>query len=108
MSANTQPLVSIVIPCYNGELFVGEAIASCTNQTYDRIEIVCVDDGSTDHSRSTIHTFMTDRRVKYHYQENMGLSAARNTGMRLAKGEFIHLLDADDILHPDKIETGLK
>lgn len=96
-------LVSIIIPNYNHAHYVAEAINSVLAQGYDRYEIIVVDDGSTDNSREVIGHF-TDK-VQYIHKKNAGLSAARNTGIRQAKGEFIGVLDADDMVEPDFMST---
>ncbi len=95
-------LVSIVIPVYNAEAFVGEAVASALGQTYDPIEVIAVDDGSPDRSIDVLQGF-DDRRLRIVRQPNGGLAAARNAGIREARGEFIALLDADDIYEPEKV-----
>lgn len=89
------PAVSVIIPNYNHARYVGQAIASALAQTYRDYEIVVIDDGSTDNSREVIAPFMD--RVRYVWQLNQGLSAARNTGVRESRGRYIALLDADDI-----------
>ena len=98
----TSPLVSIVIPCYNASAFVRDAIHSALTQTYSRREIVVVDDGSTDDSLGVIASF--GGAVRCATGPNRGACAARNLGMSIAKGEFIQFLDADDELHPQKLE----
>lgn len=107
MNLNTNrlenPLVSVIIPNYNHAAYVGEAIHSVLNQTYDNFEIIVIDDGSTDNSREVI--LNTSDKVIYIWQENQGLSAARNTGIRAAKGEIIGLLDADDMYEPKFLST---
>ena len=95
----TGPLVSIVVPCFNGDAFVAEAIRSALAQTWDSIEIVVVDDGSTDQSREVIREF--GDRVKLIATPNRGGGAARNTGIDAATGEFIQFLDCDDVLLAD-------
>jgi glycosyltransferase involved in cell wall biosynthesis len=99
------PLVSAVIPSYNYGHFVCEAVESALAQTYPNIEVVVVDDGSTDDTRERLAPY-TDR-IRYIHQTNSGLSAARNTGIRHARGEWIALLDADDLWHPDKTTLQL-
>jgi glycosyltransferase involved in cell wall biosynthesis len=99
------PLVSIIIPCYNGERFVGEAIESSLRQTHSRKEVIVIDDGSTDRSLSLIRSF--GDRIRWETGPNRGAGAARNRGMELADGELIQFLDADDLLHPTKIEAQL-
>ncbi len=90
------PKVSVVIPAYNGAKFLAEAIESVLAQTYRDFEIIIVDDGSTDNTRQVVDIFK-DSCIKYIYQKNQGVSAARNRGIGLAGGEYIALLDADDI-----------
>ena len=98
------PLVSIVIPCYNQSHFLGEAIKSLLNQTYGNIEIIVVDDGSSDRTREVALGFSD---VRYIRQRNQGLSAARNTGIGKGRGRYMVFLDADDRLLPSAIESGL-
>jgi glycosyltransferase involved in cell wall biosynthesis len=93
-----QPLVSIIIPCRNYSAFVEEAICSALNQTYPNIEIVAVDDGSTDNSLETMRKYPI-KVVEHPY--NMGLPFARNTAIRESSGELIIPLDADDQLQGD-------
>jgi glycosyltransferase involved in cell wall biosynthesis len=97
------PLVSVIIPCYNGEAFLAEAIESALAQTYQPVEIIVVDDGSTDSSPAIAHKYP----VRYIRQYNRGLTKTRNRGVRESRGEYIVFLDADDRLRPEAIETGL-
>ncbi|MCD6154734.1 MAG: glycosyltransferase [Candidatus Verstraetearchaeota archaeon] len=102
------PKVSVIIPCYNGEKFIGEAIESVLNQTYQNFEIIIVDDGSTDGSKSVIKTFLKDPRIKLiEHERNKGIPAARNTAIKASKGEFIAFLDQDDLWYPEKLEKSL-
>ncbi|HWP40292.1 MAG TPA: glycosyltransferase family A protein, partial [Tepidisphaeraceae bacterium] len=94
-------LVSVIIPCFNCARFVGEAIRSALNQTYEPLEVIVVDDGSTDDSRQIIRSF--GNRIRWEFQANHGACAARNRGLELSRGEFIQFLDADDLLHADKL-----
>jgi glycosyltransferase involved in cell wall biosynthesis len=94
-------LVSVVIPTYNYGQFVGEAIESVLSQTYRPLELIVVDDGSTDDTQEVLARF--EGRIHSLSQENQGLSAARNAGIRLAKGEYLAFLDADDYWMPDKL-----
>lgn len=96
------PLVSIIIPCFNAEAFLGKAIDSALAQTYPRKEVIVIDDGSTDGSLEVIRSF--GDRVRWESGPNRGGCAARNRGMELARGELIQFLDADDLLLPDKLE----
>lgn len=92
-------LVSVIIPTYNHEIYLPGAIHSALAQTYRDVEIIVVDDGSTDETRDVATQF--GEPVQYIYQENRGLSAARNTGIARATGRYITVLDADDLLEPD-------
>ena len=99
--------VSVIIPAYNAGLYVKEAIESVLSQTYSDIELIAVDDASTDRTGEIIKTFGS--RVNYmHHDANMGPSAARNTGIKHARGEYIAFLDADDAWMPDKIEKQIR
>ena len=94
--------ISIIIPVYNAERFLEESLKSILNQTLSEIEIICVDDGSKDHSAEIIKKFqLMDDRVKLLTQENKGGGAARNRGMREAIGEYLLFLDADDFFESD-------
>ena len=96
-------LVSVLIPAYNRDYIVGAAIESVLAQTYRPIEIVVVDDGSKDNTRAVIEKFGS--QVRYIYQDNGGLAAARNTGLSVAKGEFIAFQDSDDLWVPWKLQV---
>ena len=100
-------LVSVIIPAYNAEDFIFECIQSILNQTYRNIEIIVINDGSTDCTLEVINSF-TDPRLIIVSQINKGCSAAKNQGLRIAKGDFIQYLDADDYLSPDKIEKQVE
>jgi hypothetical protein len=100
------PRVSVIIPTYNYADYVGKAVYSVLNQTYRDLEVVVVDDGSTDHTAQKIEGLhQEDERVLYVYQPNGGASAARNAGFRAARGEIVAFLDADDAFHPEKLAT---
>lgn len=101
--SNQSPTVSIVIPNYNHAQFLGDAINSVLDQTYTDFEIIVVDDGSKDNSREVIEQF--GDKVRAIYQQNRGLSAARNTGIQAAKGSLIGVLDADDMYEPMFLDT---
>lgn len=102
------PLVSVIIPAYNIEKYIRESIDSALSQTYQNIEIIIVDDGSIDGTKKVIEPYIKNGKVKYIYQENKGLAGARNTGIKNSKGDFIALLDSDDIFLPQKIERQVK
>lgn len=96
------PLVSVLIPCYNASAWVGQTLDSVLAQTYPRVEVIVVNDGSTDNSREVLARFES-LGVRVIDQENRGQTAALNEALRHASGEFIQYLDADDLLAPDKI-----
>jgi glycosyltransferase involved in cell wall biosynthesis len=98
------PLVSIVIPAFNSCDYIVDAIESALAQTYSSIEVIVVDDGSTDQTRETLNDLAKSGRIHYHFQPNRGLGAARNTGIRLSQGQYLQFLDADDLISPTKIE----
>lgn len=100
-------LVSIIIPAYNQAHFLAEAVQSGLDQTYPHVEVIVVDDGSTDDTAQVGQSF-ADARVRYVYKENGGLSSARNEGLRQARGDYISYLDSDDYFHPQKLEILLK
>jgi len=106
MTSGTKRSVSIIIPCYNAEPWLAAAIDSAVAQSWPDREIIVVDDGSTDRSRVVARQYEA-RGVRVAVQPNRGASAARNHGLRLATGDFIQFLDADDILAPDKIERQM-
>lgn len=104
MSA-ASPTVSVVIPCYNAEAFVAEAVASALDQTYPLEEVICVDDGSTDGTLGVLERLQADagERLIVLSRSNGGPSAARNLGLSRATGDYVQFLDADDLLRPEKI-----
>jgi glycosyltransferase involved in cell wall biosynthesis len=98
-SAN--PLVSVIMPVYNGAKFLAEAVTSIRQQSYHPLEIVIVDDGSTDETAEIVKGLGKD--IRYAYQRNSGPAAARNKGLEMARGEIITFLDVDDLWPPDKL-----
>lgn len=102
-----QPLVSVIIPLYNSELYIGKTIESVLGQTYKNIEIIVVDDGSSDNSFSVAKQYEAENVYVYH-QSNQGAQVARNYGFLLCKGKYIQYLDADDYLTTNKIEKQVK
>lgn len=96
-------LISVIIPTYNHAHFLGDAIQSALRQSYRTLEVIVIDDGSTDHTRAVVESF--GERVRYLWQENRGLSSARNRGILAARGEYIALLDADDFWEPIYLES---
>ena len=99
------PKVSVVLPVYNGERFLGEAIQSVSDQTFHDFELLVVDDGSTDNTEATVRQFKGP--IIYHRQENQGAGVARNLGVAFAQGEWIAFIDADDIWDTQKLSTQL-
>lgn len=97
-------LVSIIMPCYNGEKFIKETIESVLAQTYTSWELLIIDDGSKDSSVDIIKNYQQDKRIKLIQQANAGSAAARNNGIRNAKGQYIALLDSDDIWFPNFLQ----
>ncbi|MGN7865294.1 glycosyltransferase family 2 protein [Chryseobacterium sp. 22458] len=95
--------VSIIVPCYNHAKYLEECIESIKNQSYSNWECIIVDDGSTDDTQS-VSRKLENEKIRYVYQENRGLSGARNTGIRNATGDYILPLDADDTLNPLALE----
>jgi teichuronic acid biosynthesis glycosyltransferase TuaG len=105
----TKPFISIIMPAYNAERHIAESIRSVLDQTYSRWELIIVNDGSTDSTADVVREFLDlDSRIKYFYQENKKLSAARNTGITFASGDFIALLDSDDLWMREKLELQVK
>ena len=101
-----KPLVSVIIPTYNRANLICRAIESVINQTYKNLEIIVVDDGSTDNTKARIQPYIEN--IRYYYQENRGASAAQNKGIELATGDWISILASDDIWLPEKIELQLE
>lgn len=99
--------VSVVIPCYNGSKFITEAVESVLGQSYGEFEVIVVNDGSSDDSAERVRS-MRDGRVRLvEHEKNRGIAAARNTGVRNARGEFVAFLDQDDLWYPAKLERQL-
>lgn len=106
MTMNTKPLISIIVPCYNQGKYIAETIDSIVTQTYAHWECIIVNDGSTDNSDQVIRGKIAgDGRFKYINQPNKGTSAAKNEALRHTEGDYIQVLDADDILMPRKLEA---
>lgn len=101
-------LVSIITPCYNGEKYISETIDSVLGQTYPNFEMIVVDDGSKDNSARVVQKYQQkDKRIKLIKQNNAGSAAARNNGIRHANGQYIALLDADDVWLPNFLEKQI-
>jgi glycosyltransferase involved in cell wall biosynthesis len=98
------PLVSVIMPAFNAEKYIAEAMHSILNQTYTNIELIVFDDGSSDQTRHVINQLLDDRIIKVLSDQNRGVVYARNAMIDLAKGKYIALMDADDISDPSRIE----
>jgi glycosyltransferase involved in cell wall biosynthesis len=104
-AADSKPLVSVVVPVYNGERFLAECLESVLAQTWRPLDVIAVDDGSTDRSRDVIARFPDVRCV---VQPNRGVASARNAGIMAARGGFIGLIDQDDLWLPEKIAAQME
>ena len=99
-------LVSVIMPAFNAENYIQEAIQSVVDQSYTNWELLIVDDGSTDSTSRLVHSF-TDDRIKFKNQEHLGVSAARNSALKDASGDYVCFLDADDVLPKDSLAARL-
>lgn len=105
MMEQNKPLISVIVPVYNVEKYVGRCLNSIIHQSYTNLEIIVINDGSTDNSLSVCEEYAAkDKRIKLITQENKGLSGARNTGLRNYTGEYVTFVDSDDWIHKDMIE----
>lgn len=103
--SDNKPLISVIVPVYNVEKYLKQCIDSIINQTYKNLEIILVDDGSIDNSGIICDEYCKkDSRIKVIHQENKGLSAARNRGLKESKGEYISFIDSDDFIINDMLE----
>jgi len=107
-TARRSPVVSIIIPAYNTALYIGEALDSIFRQTFNDYEIIVVNDGSPDTPNLEAAIAKCGREIRYMKQENRGPAAARNLGIRHARGRFLAFLDGDDIWFPDFLATTLE
>lgn len=96
--------ISIIVPCYNAEQYIERCLKSIIEQTYSNIEIIIVNDGSTDKSKELVSSYMWDKRIVYVEQDNGGEYSARNKGVEIATGDYIGFVDADDYIHPQMYE----
>jgi len=104
----TKPLVSVIIPTWNRIKYLPKALESVFNQTYGNIEILVVDDGSTDGTCEKLKPLIEQNKVRYFHQENKGQSAARNLAIQKMKGSFACFLDSDDDWLPHKVDAQVK
>lgn len=98
------PLVSVIVPVYNVEMYIEECLDSIVKQTYQELQIIIVDDGSTDMSNQKVKPYLSDSRVQFIEQANKGLSGARNTGLKAANGKYVLFVDSDDYLEVNAIQ----
>jgi glycosyltransferase involved in cell wall biosynthesis len=103
-----KPLVSVIIPCYNYGIYITEAIESVLAQTFQRFEILVINDGSTDVSTRQVLDGLSDRKTKVVHQYNQGLAQTRNNGAAMGSGKYICFLDADDLIEPTYLEKTLR
>jgi len=103
------PIVSVIIPTYNREKYIKKALDSVFFQSFKDFEIIVVDDGSTDNTKSVLEPYIKERKIKYIYQQNLKVSKARNNGIKNSSGKYIALLDSDDYwLDSKKLEKQVK
>ena len=101
----TNPLISVMMPTYNNGKYIKQAIDSIYAQNYNNIEIIVIDDGSTDNTKEILQQY---KNIKYFYMEHKGISFARNKALECAKGEYIAFCDSDDYWLPNKLKTQIE
>lgn len=106
--ANTNSLVSIIIPAYNAQEYIGETIESVLAQSYKNWELLIIDDGSIDNTKIIIEYYLSDSRIHYFFQSNIGVSVARNKGISHANGDFIAFLDSDDTWNTNNLDLKIQ
>src|SRR5699024_6327425 len=100
-----EPLITVIVPVYNGEAYIEKCFDSILNQTYENLEIIIINDGSTDKSSIICDEYAErDERIIVVHQENVGLPSVRNKGLAIASGELIGFVDCDDSIHPRMYE----
>ena len=104
-----EPLISVIIPTYNYAAYIQEAINSITEQDYpkDKIEIIVVDDGSTDNTKEVLQYLIQNNTINYYYQQNKGKASATFKAIQLSSGKYIFNLDADDYFLPGKLQKAV-
>lgn len=101
-----RPLVSVIVPVYNTAFYLTQCLDSIVNQSFKNIEIICIDDGSTDGSLNLLQKYAAKHKnIKLITQNHVGVSSARNAGIDAAQGKYITFVDSDDFVEPDMIET---
>src|SRR5690606_28917246 len=103
-----EPLVTVFMPVYNSEQYIREALESILNQTYQNLDILLVDDGSTDRSVEIIKSYQDTRIRLIQNEKNMGIPYTRNVGLKEAKGKYIAIMDSDDIAVSNRIERQIQ
>ena len=96
------PVISVIMPAYNHDKYIGEAIESVLNQSFEDFEFIIINDGSTDRTDEVIRSY-DDKRIRYYVQENMDAFNALNTGLSIAKGKYIAILNSDDVYHKERL-----
>src|SRR5699024_8754189 len=105
MKMNTDIMVTVIVPAYNVEQWIKRCIDSICNQSFSNLEIIVIDDGSTDNTFKVLQECAKkDKRIRIIHQENSGLVAVREKGIKLAKGEYVGFVDGDDVIEPDMYE----
>ena len=103
---NQKKLLSVIVPCYNVAQWVEKCVASITRQTYKELEIILIDDGSTDNTPSLLDSLAAqDKRIRVIHQKNQGSSITRENGLKASKGAYVTFVDADDRIHEKMYET---
>jgi glycosyltransferase involved in cell wall biosynthesis len=103
-----QPLISVLMPVYNGEKYLGESIESILNQTFSNFELIIINDGSTDHTPQILQKYAAkDERIRLYNQSNSGVTASLNNALNYAKGEYFARMDHDDISYPNRFEVQI-
>jgi len=103
------PKVSIITPCYNREKFISQTLDCLLNMDYSEWECIVMDDGSTDFSANIIQTYASkDKRIRYYFQKNSGISSAKNNAIALSSGKYIFPLDSDDLISPEYIKEAVE
>lgn len=100
-------LVSVIVPAYQSAKYLSEALNSLLRQTYNDIEIIIIDDGSTDETKNIVAPYLLNKKIKYFYINNSGTAKAKNFGLQQAHGQYIQILDADDLLNPNAISEKI-